>query len=614
MRKGRIIIHEYSRLLLMMVALTVWFSLSSRAQDAGFTASLSNSSVSVNEQFRITFELQGSGKNFLAPSFPDFNILSGPNQSTQMQIINGNMSQSISYSYVLLALKEGSFKIGPASIEVNGKKIQSNSLTVIVSKAKAGAQQNASHEGNDTQASLDKKVFLKAIADKTSIYRGEGVEVTYRLYTSVNLVNYSVNKMPSLDGFYSQDIELPQQPQFQRENVNGVIYNVADIKKTILFPQRSGILTVDAMKGEVVARVPVKQQQRSRNPFDAFFNDPFFGQSAQDISLQIGSQPLSITVKELPEGAPASFNGAVGNFSLKADFDKKEVRAHDAVNLKIEISGKGNIKLLDAPSIKCPPDFERYDPKILTNASASSAGVNGNKTFEYLMIPRTMGEYKINVGDFTFFNPSTKNYVTIPGFETVLSVAKGDENNSSTVSGYTKSDLQMLGKDIRFNKVNTPSFVVSKGLFYRSATFYTLVLLPPALLFLLLVSRKKTEELRQNVSLMKSRKANKVAMKRLSAAKKFLAAGKSEEFLDEMFRTLWGFVSDKLQIPVADLSKENVAAILAVKNVKSHTTEQLLQAIDACEIARFAKSKALPNEDIYKIGIEIISLLEEEIV
>ncbi|MEO8086369.1 MAG: BatD family protein [Bacteroidota bacterium] len=602
-------------------------SLFSYAEEAKFTASSSNNTVAVGDQVQVTFQLEGSGKNFTAPNFADFNILMGPSQSTSMQFINGSMSQSISFTYIIQAVKEGVFKIPPASIETAGKKIQSNTIAITVVKGGNNSQQQQGNNqqqqqqgnksGNNAVQSGGKNVFFKVSVGKSNIYRGENVLVTYKLYTKVTLVNYGLNKMPSLDGFFSQEIQMPQQLEFHVENVDGVQYKVADIKKLVLFPQRTGTLTLDPMEGEVVARMQVKRQQ-SRDPFDQFFNDPFFNNpffnnSVQDIPIKLKSDPVKINVRELPDGAPSTFNGAVGKFTMEASLDKKETKSHDAVTLKVKIAGKGNLKLIDPPKIEFPPDFETYDPKVTANVNAAPGGVSGSKTFEYLVIPRNAGEYKFTVGGFTFFDLDNNKYETAPGVDFVLKVDKGDETTTTTVSGVSKSDVQFLGKDIRFIKTNPPVFIQNKGVLYNSPLFYTLCGAPALLFIFLFIFRKRYEEMQSNVTLLKSRRANKVAMKRLSAAKKSLVENNTEKFLDAMFQALWGFVSDRLQIPVSELSKENVSIALAAKNVSTESVTKFNETLDSLELARFAKGIASSNQEIYKKGIDVISKLEEEI-
>lgn len=578
------------------------------------TASVSSSAVDVGEQFEISFSLNTTGKNFRPPTFIDFNVLMGPNQSTQMQIINGSVSQTSSYTYVLQAVKEGTFKIGSAEIIAGNAKVVSNPVTIIVSKNTNKSQAGSSQKQNGDNSNVvagGKNVFIRARVDKLNPYQGEGISVVYRIYTKVTLLNYSVNKLPSFNGFWSQEISMPQQLEFHSENVEGVAYKVADIKKVILFPQRSGTLSIDPMEGEVIARVQLRrQQQQSNDPFSQFFNDPFFNNNLQDIKVPLKSESLKINVRDLPGGAPQSFTGAVGKFAYEVSLDKKETKAHDAVNLKIKITGKGNIRLIDSPKIEFPPDFETYDPKENVSVNVTTNGVTGSKTFEYLIIPRNPGNFKISVAPFSFFDLEKKQYITQQSPSLTLNVGRGTETTTTVVSGVNKTDVQILGKDILFIKTKDPAFITGSGTLYKSPVFYSLILTPALLFAGLLFLRKRKETMAENVKLIRSQRANKVAMKRLSAAKKYLTTNDREKFLDEMFRALWGFISDKLQIPVSDLSKDTAAQALLSKKVPDGLVLQFTDTVDSCEFARFAGGMADNNETIYKKGLETITQLE----
>jgi hypothetical protein len=581
-----------------------------------FSATVSSPSVDVGEQFQITFTLNSTGKNFRPPTFIDFNVLMGPNQSTQMQIINGSVSQTISFTYVLQAVKEGTFKIGSAEITVGSNKVQSNPVTVIVSKASNHQQAGSQKQGGNNSGGGDasKNVFIRASVDKNSAYQGEGIAVIYRLYTKVSLLNYSVNKIPAFNGFWSQEITMPQQLEFHRENYDGVTYNVADLKKVILFPQHPGTLNIDPMEVDVVARVQVRrQQQQSNDPFSQFFNDPFFNNNLQDIKVPLKSDVIKINVRDLPSGAPQAFTGAVGKFAYEVSMDKNQVKAHDAVTLKIKISGKGNIKLIDAPKIEFPPDFETYDPKENVSANATNNGVTGTKTFEYLIIPRNPGNFKIDVAPFSFFDLEKKQYITQQSPLLNLHVERGSDNATTVISGVNKTDVQMLGKDIRFIKTKDPVFIHPGRMLFNSPVFYSL-LAAPALIFAgLLFVRRRNETMAGNMKLVRSQRANKVAMKRLSAAQKYMKENNREKFLDEMFRALWGFISDKLQIPVSDLSKDTASQALLSRKVPENLVLQFTDTIDSCEFARFAGGVADSNEVIYKKGIDVITQLENTI-
>ncbi len=617
--------------LLCFVVCLFSFAPTLKAQNEKLTATASETSVGNGEQFQITYSLNSTGKGFRAPTFSDFEVVMGPSQSQQMQIINGSVSQTLSFTYILQATKEGVFKIGAAEITVGSTKILSNPLTITVTKAtqqaqgqsqgqQGGQQGQKSGDKNNTIEGGGKNVFIKASVDRTNSYQGEGIVVTYRIYTKVTLLNYAISKLPSFTGFWSQDINMQQQLEFRNENYDGVSYKVADIKKVVLFPQRSGNLVVDPMEGEVIARVQVKkqQQQKSNDPFsqffnDPFFNNPFFNNNVQDVKVNLKSDPIRITVKDLPAGAPTEFEGAVGKLACEVSLDKKETKANEAVTVKIKISGKGNIKLIDSPKISFPPDFESYDPKENSNINATGSGVTGTKTFEYLLIPRNAGDFKIPISSFVYFDLDKKQYVSVAFPDLMLKVNKGDGSNVTVASGVQHSDVQLLGKDIRFIKTQDPDFETSHLPLYGSPIFYGLIGTPALLFFILLGVRRRNEQLSGNKILVKSQRANKAAMKRLSAAKKYLSSNDKEKFLDEMFRALWGFIGDKLQIPVSDLSKEKVTAELELKKVDESLIKQFTNTIDSCEFARFAGGIADSNEALYQKGIDIISKLESSI-
>ncbi|MBK5286617.1 MAG: protein BatD, partial [Bacteroidia bacterium] len=464
------------------------------AQNISLTASVNNTTIAAGEQFQLTYSVNGNGTRFQAPTFRDFSVLMGPSQSMSTQIINGSFSQSISFTYVLIAQKEGAYEIGPASVEVDGKKYQSNALKITVVKGNPPASSQGNNQSNDALSSsgLDSRsVFIKAFVDRTNVLQGEAVTVSYKLCTKVNLVSYNILKLPSFTGFWSEDIPIQQQLQFSRQVIDGVTYNVADVKKVVLYPQRSGSLTVEPMEGEVIARIQTKRQQ-SNNPFDQFFNDPFFNNSIRDVKYPIKSEPVKINVSALPP-APTGcvFNGSVGKFSMEVTLDKKETKTNEAVTLKIKFSGKGNVKLVQAPEIKIPPDIESYDPKINDNIMLQANGANGTKTFEYLLIPRKAGEYKIPVDAFCYFDLAKKNYVQISSPEIVIKVARGTESGAATATGVSKEDVRMLGKDIRYIKTGKYNSASSDRLIFLSPAFFMLQAFPFAALLLLLITRRK---------------------------------------------------------------------------------------------------------------------------
>lgn len=581
------------------------------------SASINRNPVAVGEQFQVTFSLNAAGSGFQGPSFGDFFLLSGPNMSNSMQIINNSISQSQTFTYYLQAKSEGAFKIGSASITCNGKKLESPPFSITVVKGTGGQQQGKQGETQESGVS-SQDVFIRASADKSTVYQGEGILATYKLYTRIQLVNYAINKAPGFNGFWSQDIKIPAQPAAKREVLNGVAYNSYEIKKVILYPQKSGSLIIDAMEGEVIARIQSKQRGNSNNPFDMFndpfFNDPFFGRGVRDVKVGLKSDPVKVTVRELPPNAPPSFNGTVGKFTFEAKLDREETKANEPVTLKIKISGKGNLSLIDPPKIEFPPDVESYDPKVGDNFATSPAGTSGNKTFEYLLIPRHEGSYEIAPVEFSYFDLDKKSYVAFASPSFKLKVGKGSGENVAAVTGATKAEVQLLGKDIRFIKTNVPAFIQAGKFFLGSVFFWPLAILPFIIFILFAMLKRKREKENADITFIKSRKATSMAKKRLSTAQKLLKENKNEQFFDEVSRALWGYVSDKLGIPQSDLSRESIIEKLKVKMVSEDSIKKLGQTLDYCEFARFASASAgVSNQTIYNEAVTVISKIEEEI-
>lgn len=596
-----------------LIIFLLTFTLCAAASAQSFTASVTKNTVVVGEQLQVTFTIEGNAKNFGPPAWGDFNVLGGPYQSNQTSWVNGVVTASTGLTYVVQAKKEGKLTIGAATVEVNGKKLSSNSITITVVKNQTQGQGN--QQGGDANGLSAKNVFLKAFVDKTNVYRGEAITVTYKLYFNVNVYNYSLEKAPSFTGFFNQDIKMPDQPVIYNENINGVQYKVAALKKVVLFPQQSGTLSIDEMKGECVARIQVKRNRNPNDPFDVF-NDPFFGGSVQDVKVAIKTEPVKITVKDFPANAPESFKGAVGHYVMDSHLDRNETKANDAVNLKVKIGGKGNLKLLENPTVNLPPQIETYEPKVNENISVNEGGTSGSKTFEYLMIPRNEGNYEIPSIEFTYFDLDKKSYVTLSSGKLNLKVGKGEGNAATLVeaNSITKADVAVLGKDIRFIKTNAIIFSETGNGFYGSPLFYILLLSPFALLAVAFMYSQKLNELNSNVMLVKSKGATKLANKRLALAKKFMNENKTNEFYEETYKALNGYLSDKLAIPVADLTKETAAAKLFTRKVSNETVSKLTGTLDMCEFARFAPAAASAPQTIYNDAVNIITKIEDEIV
>jgi hypothetical protein len=573
------------------------------------SASLSKNPVAVGEPFQITFSLDASGSGFQGPDMSNFDVLSGPNGAQSMQIINGNMSQSVSYSYYLSAKKEGHFTLGPAFINCGGKKIESNTVTVDVGKAAAGSKnQQAGTSGKSTRNG-DENIFVKTIVSKSSVYQGEQVLITYKVYAHLNLVNFKDAKIPSYTGFWSQDVPITQNYTVTKENLNGVQYMVVEFRKTYLFPQRSGTLEIDPIEIECIVR---QQSSRQQDPWS------FWGPAQEDVLYKVKGTGTKIEVKPLPEsGKPAGFSGAVGQFSLKAKINKDKVKTNDAVNLNVSITGKGNISLVDPPRVQTPPDIESYDPKPSESINVTAGGVEGTKSIEQVLIPRYAGSFNIAPVEFSYFDPEKRAYVTLHSSDFKITVDKS-EGDPATVTNMmpanNRKDVTVIGNDIRYIKTSGILLQDKNLHFFGTAGFYAGFILPAfAFLLFVLLQRKRRQD-NSNIQQLKMRKATGVARKRLKKAQDFASANQKESFYQEVFHALYGYLSDRLSIPVSDLSKNAVATELEKRGVSAQTTHELLEVIDACEFARYAPSASSSDlMGVYDKSILSITRLENEI-
>jgi hypothetical protein len=581
------------------------------------TAAASKTRVAVGETFQISFSLNANGSNFRAPNLNDFEVYSGPNQSSSMSFVNGVMSQSITLSYIIAAKKEGKLIIGPASVNANGTTIQSNSLSIeaVKGSSSAGSQGNNNQStqppSEPTNENIGDNLFVRTNVSKTKVVQGEQITVTHKVYTRYQLRGFKDIKFPDYNGFWAQDLPMNnQQIQVTNENIDGINYQVAELKRSYLFPQRSGKLQIEPMVAEVVVR-----KQSNKRPRDIF--EQFFGGGYEDASYAVKSPAVTIDVQALPTtGKTPAFSGAVGDYSYKVELSKNSVKANDAINLIITLTGKGNIKLVEAPKINFPEDFETYDPKIKDNISVGANGVSGTKTFDYLFIPRHEGDYKLSDLSFTFFNPVKNEYITIPSPELAIHVEKGDkeETSADVFTPNRKEDLKILGNDIRYIKTNDFDLKQKDNYFFGSVPFYAGVITPFLAFLGFLFLRRKNIELNKDQIALKSRKATKMARKRLSLAEQHLKSNNKELFYLEISQALYGYIADRFNIAGADLNKENISLILKNKSVSDETMAKLISTLDTCEFARYAPSSVSGDFNlIYNNTVELITKIENEI-
>jgi hypothetical protein len=601
-----------------LIGLVFFLSAMVVAQNESFVASVDRTQAAVGDQIEVTFTLHGSSgaKNFRAPAFRDFDVASGPNQSTNMQFINGAMSSSVSYSYVIVPRTEGKFTIGAATIEYNGKTLQTQPITVTVAKGAPKQQRNQQGAANEQSADVSRQIgdnlFLRVVIDKSKVYQGEQITATYKLYNRVRLSNLNIGKLPALTGFWTEDVEEIKQVQFTNEVVNGKQYNVAVLKKVALYPQRSGTLEIDPM--EVNCVVQVQSRRRSNDIFDQFFNDPFFG-NFSNVNYRVQSDLVKITVSPLPSAnVPEGFGGAVGKFSMEAWLDKRQTKTNEPVTLKVKITGRGNLKLLGAPNIVVPPDIEKYDPKISDNITREVNQLAGSRTFEYLLIPRHAGDQRISAFPFSYFDAEKKSYVKLTSPEFILSVEKGSDVASGQAIGISKEDVKLLGEDIRFIKSDISSFRRKNDSFVGSVGFYALSAAPIASFLGMLLIFRKREKTLGDVAGMRKRKARKMAQARLAEAKKFLDKKQKDDFYTEISRALWGYVGDKLSLPPSELSIDAVRESLTARGVADDAVGKLGATFERCEFARFAPSSdAAMMDSFYNETVDLVSTIESEV-
>ncbi|MCD6565910.1 MAG: protein BatD [Bacteroidales bacterium] len=571
--------------------------------------------VAVGEQFRLIYSLNSKANKFSAPEFDDFYVIAGPstsyNQSTQ--IINGKVTRNVSYTYtyILQSTREGKFTIPPAIVVVNKKQYSANSLQIEVIKGKNQSQTKASATQSQINQGLanigNEDLFVRVLVNKSNVYQGAYLVATVKIYSRVNLSGFEKVDLPDFNGFYMQEIEIPQLTSLERENINGQIYGTGVIKKYLLFPQYSGNIVIEPVEIECLVQQTVPRASQS------FFDDFFSFNSVRNTKKIILSPEVNINVKPLPAGAPSSFSGTVGSVNMIAGPDKSSVKENDAVTFKITLKGTGNLKLAEAPIVDFPPDFETYDPKVSTNLKAGISGTTGSKTFEYLVIPRHAGNYRIAPVKYSFFDPVSRKYKSLSSEEFLIEVSKGEKGeDGNIISGFTKEEVRYLGKDIRFI-ITGPIKVKEKGKIIFGTSLFLLVHTGLFLLFFLvyILVRYSTKR-NANVILLRNRRANKQAKKRLKIAGREMRANNAKGFFEEVLKALWGYMSDKLSIPVSELSQENIRQSINEKTVDKKFVDEFIELVDTCEYAQYAPAgESFLLEDIYQKAINVISKLEQ---
>lgn len=612
------------RKLVIVIFLLSCIAVTANASDIKFTAS-APAEVQAGKQFRLVYTINAEADNFVAPEITDFAIIAGPSpaSSSSIQIINNQVTRTFSYSYTftLAAYKEGRFTIPAAKVRSGGKQYTSNAVTIKVNPATSppSGTQTPQDQSSQTPGTITSKdVFLRVTADKTNPYLGEQVVVTYRLYSRLPITNYHIEQSLAPPGFWAEDLmsDRSRPPQYT-DIIDGIQYSVAEIRKAALFPQRTGNLRIEPLEMEIVARVQQQtQRRRTGDPFfDSFFDDPFFGSRVQNVNHTLRSNALNINVKPLPvQNRPATFGGAVGDFSIQATVDKTELTANEPINLKVVINGKGNVRLIDKLNFQFPPTFEVYDPKITSDVRVSPTGVSGTRTLEYLIIPRSAGTFTVKPATFSFFNPARERYINLNTPEFTFRIIRGaGEDLAGTAIGDQQA-IQYIAQDIRFIRQG-PFRLQSIGTyFFGSARFYVFYISPLVLFGIFLIFLRNHIRNNRDVVRVRNRRATHIARKRLKQADEYIKLRISEKFFNELARALWGYLSDKFNIPLSELSLDTVRQRLEKRMVSPEIIQDFTAVLEQCEFARFAPGeKAQTMEQLYAKALALITRIEKDL-
>jgi len=575
-----------------------------------FIATVDNNKVAENDRFQLQFTFEGKNlnalKSFNPPSLKDFRVLSGPNQSQSMQIVNGVSSSSLTLSYILMPNTTGSFTIGSASIQYEGQTLTTSPIKVSVVKAsQKPKEENSSGVSNQEIA---ENLFIRASIDKNKVYLGEQVTVSYKIYTRLNMGNGSIDKQPQYQGFWAEVIDLGQNDSYKIEILDGKQYKTRIFKRVALFPTQTGSLQITPLESTI--QIQVQKKKNPNNVWDDFFGDPFG--RAEIIDYQTQSNTLKIDVLPLPENnKPASFRGAVGNFNFSASIDKQKTKTNEPITLKFDISGTGNLKLLELPPFELPNGFEKYDPK--TDEQINRSGkIGGTKKAEYLLIPRIAGAREIPAIEFSYFDPETKSYKTIRSKSFNVEIEQGQ---GSAEDYADQQNIQQLDNDIRYIKTKFDDVELQGDVLILKPEFWAASILPMISAFVLIGWKRKQDKLSGNQQLLRYSKAEKVARKRFKTAKKLLDVKNIELFYSEISQALFGYLEDKFHIPKSEFTLDRAADELLKRNIKPELVEKMKTNAQKCEFIRFAPgtNPSQAMNEMYQAFSDVVIDIERSI-
>lgn len=582
--------------------------------------------VAVNEQFNVTFIIEGekSPSDFQWSSGDDFQLVWGPQKgsSSSIQIINGKRSSShqTTFTYILIPKATGTFQLPAATALLSGDRISSTQASIQVVSDGASSSQSSGQKGGKSSGGgqtsstgsgeiSSNDLFMRLSLSRTEVVIGEPITATLKIYQRANVVGFENAKFPTFNGFWSQETYVPNNIEFKRESLDDKIYNTAVLRTYVLIPQQSGAITIDP--AELVCLVNIRTVPSTSNSlFDSFFQDEY-----RTIRKRVTTPAVKVKVNPLPAGQPASFGGGVGNFGISARLTTDNLKTHDAASLVITVSGRGNVALLEEPKVNFPPDFEVYDTKTTENTDKSNGGTSGSKSFEYPFIPRSHGDFTIDPVEYSYYDVNAGKYVTLRTEPLHVKVAKGKGGDSTPVttvnSGVERKDVKSLADDIRFIFTGKPGLSGSGSFFVGSVFFWILLALMILGATSVYLAFRKVAAMRADVAGTKNRRATKMAQKRLKLAGEYLDKNLYTAFYEELHKALIGFVSDKLNMDMSEISKDNIASALTEGGVSEEQTKAFTDLLDACEFARYSPDGG--NEAMrshYDAALKVISSID----
>ncbi|MBQ4499144.1 MAG: protein BatD [Alistipes sp.] len=599
---------KHSTLLRFTLLLVAIFSTLTSWAQVSFTVA-APTPVAVGSPFRAEFSIDSEPDrgSFNAPAFEGFEVIAGPSVSTghSVQWINGKQTSSYNctYTFVLMPVEEGIFTIAPATISAGGKSYSTEPLKIEVIKEQGSSSSSSTGEKPSAEGSIGKDdVFIRLRLSDTDVYKGESIRASLVLYTRIDIANIESLEMPPFNDFWSQELSFDNAPS--REEYNGRIYQTYKLAEYLLSPQRSGKLTIDPVKMEIIAQVVV-QDSRSIDPI-------FGGRQIYNVPRSLSTAPTTIDVKEFPAGAPATFNGAVGSFTMKSTLPESSIMVNTAEQIEITISGSGNLKFITKPRLVMPESFEVYDAKVADNVKVSAAGTSGSITYTFPFVARSSGEFTIDPVAFTYFDPATAEYHTLATERFTLSVA--DDGTSVTsaptvIGGGYGGQMKQLDRDIRYIATDA-KLRNSRDMFILSPMYWLVVVVIVALFVVAYLVLRRRIVQNRNVVARRMKRADKVAVQRLRMAQRYMAEHNRHAFYEELLRAMWGYISDKFNIPVSNLTKETIREELYRRNVSAADAEQFCQIISRADEAQYAPSVEGDMGEVYGDAVDVISKIE----